>query len=117
MTLDSINTLPIDLIIKRLVRRHGQQYAEQNNLNIIAKEYQEFWHKAMTRRNLKHLVPSSKAMDDFWHEHILDTKLYAKDCDRILGFFLHHQPNDELNDEIVCHDCWNACGCGSKEID
>ncbi|MEC5208748.1 hypothetical protein QF022_003704 [Vogesella perlucida] len=31
-------------------------------------------------------------IDRFWHEHILDTRRYAKDCDQIFGTFLHHHP-------------------------
>lgn len=31
-------------------------------------------------------------IDSFWHQHILDTRAYAKDCDRIFGEFLHHFP-------------------------
>ena len=31
-------------------------------------------------------------IDRFWHEHILDTRRYAKDCDQLLGSFLHHYP-------------------------
>jgi len=37
------------------------------------------------------LVPS-KDIDAFWHQHILDTKKYAEDCDMIFGYFLHHFP-------------------------
>ena len=37
------------------------------------------------------LVPS-KLVDKFWHEHILDTKSYAKDCDILFGLFIHHYP-------------------------
>lgn len=37
------------------------------------------------------LVPS-KLIDKFWHEHILDTKSYAKDCDKLFGHFIHHYP-------------------------
>lgn len=31
-------------------------------------------------------------IDDFWHAHILDTRAYAADCDRLFGHFLHHFP-------------------------
>jgi hypothetical protein len=31
-------------------------------------------------------------IDKFWHAHILDTRKYAADCDRIFGRFLHHYP-------------------------
>ncbi len=37
------------------------------------------------------LVPS-KLVDDFWHQHILDTKKYLSDCQEYFGYFLHHFP-------------------------
>jgi hypothetical protein len=37
------------------------------------------------------IVPT-KTIDQFWHFHILDTRKYAKDCDLIFGYFLHHFP-------------------------
>lgn len=32
-------------------------------------------------------------IDEFWHQHILDTRKYARDCRDIFGYFLHHDPN------------------------
>ncbi len=37
------------------------------------------------------LVPVGD-VDNFWHQHILDTRKYADDCDKIFGHFLHHFP-------------------------
>ncbi len=37
------------------------------------------------------IVPTSM-VDKFWHFHILDTKKYAEDCERVFGYFLHHFP-------------------------
>ncbi len=31
-------------------------------------------------------------IDDFWHAHVLDTRAYASDCDRLFGRMLHHFP-------------------------
>lgn len=46
---------------------------------------------------LKKLYPDmefvpSKLVDAFWHAHILDTRSYAADCERVFGYFLHHFP-------------------------
>lgn len=46
------------------------------------------------------LVPS-KDIDDFWHEHILDTRKYVRDCEDLFGRFLHHEPCDDLGDEAL----------------
>ena len=37
------------------------------------------------------IVPS-KAIDQAWHTHILDTGKYAADCDAVFGAFLNHFP-------------------------
>lgn len=37
------------------------------------------------------IVPT-KTIDTFWHQHILDTRAYAQDCERIFGGFIHHNP-------------------------
>ncbi len=37
------------------------------------------------------IVPS-RAIDEVWHTHILDTAKYAEDSRQIFGYFLHHFP-------------------------
>jgi hypothetical protein len=32
------------------------------------------------------------ALDEYWHQHILDTRKYAQDCERVFGYLLHHDP-------------------------
>lgn len=47
------------------------------------------------------LVPN-KHVDEFWHNHILFTKEYIKDCIAIFGHYLHHIPaNANDNPEIL----------------
>jgi hypothetical protein len=31
-------------------------------------------------------------IDAWWHQHILFTRAYARDCERFFGEFLHHDP-------------------------
>ena len=31
-------------------------------------------------------------IDEMWHYHILDTRKYMADCQRVFGFYLHHYP-------------------------
>ncbi|MCB1033972.1 MAG: hypothetical protein KDD47_09085 [Acidobacteria bacterium] len=39
----------------------------------------------------REIVPN-RMVDVFWHQHILDTEKYARDCSKVFGFFLHHYP-------------------------
>ncbi len=48
-------------------------------------------------------VPNGQ-IDTFWHQHILDTQVYGKDCDATLGYFLHHYPYFGLNGDAAERD-------------
>ena len=39
----------------------------------------------------------SRAVDPFWHAHVLFTKDYGRFCDEIFGGYVHHEPLDEAN--------------------
>lgn len=34
----------------------------------------------------------NRVLDEYWHNHILDTRKYAEDCDLVFGELLHHYP-------------------------
>lgn len=38
------------------------------------------------------LVPS-REIDEVWHNHILHTEQYVRDCENIFGSYLHHRPS------------------------
>jgi hypothetical protein len=40
----------------------------------------------------KFSVVPTHDIDEFWHQHILDTRKYAEGCQNALGQFLHHFP-------------------------
>ncbi len=37
-------------------------------------------------------IAPTRDIDAFWHAHILDTRKYAADCERVFGGFVHHYP-------------------------
>ena len=39
----------------------------------------------------KSIVPN-KIMDTMWHYHILDTRVYCEDCQKVFGGYFHHYP-------------------------
>jgi len=41
----------------------------------------------------------NKILDDYWHQHILDTHKYQHDCQQVFGYFLHHDPYFGINGE------------------
>jgi hypothetical protein len=49
------------------------------------------------------IVPT-KDIDAFWHQHILDTRAYAQDCEQLFGEYLHHFPYFGMNGEEDARD-------------
>lgn len=37
-------------------------------------------------------IPPTLELDEIWHNHILETKRYHKDCDILFGEYFHHYP-------------------------
>jgi hypothetical protein len=58
--------------------------------NLAEVEYKKFLSLKLIYPKIS-FVPN-KLVDKFWHEHILDTASYMKDCQSVFGFFLHHYP-------------------------
>jgi hypothetical protein len=54
------------------------------------REYKRFL--TLVKLNPKKEIVPTKLMDKFWHQHILDTMAYQKDCQTVFGYFLHHFP-------------------------
>ena len=60
-------------------------------VEISEMEYRRFL--TLKAENPEITLTPTPLMDLFWHAHILDTMSYAKDCEEILGRFMHHVPN------------------------
>lgn len=60
-------------------------------------EYQKFL--ALKRTYPGQEIVPNKLMDLFWHQHILDTQQYARDCQEVFGYFVHHFPYFGMKDE------------------
>lgn len=64
------------------------------------------------------LVPNLY-IDEFWHNHILDTEQYYEDCYKIFGKVLHHFPyygmlgeddrDDWLYNSSILQEIWKEC--------
>lgn len=73
---------------KLLHQTHAQWSAE--SLEHAERGYRQFL-KLAAKYPHTPAVPSEQ-VDAFWHAHILDTRRYASDCERIFGYVLHHDP-------------------------
>jgi hypothetical protein len=94
---------------KLLHRRDGQWTPE--TVARAAAGYRQFLKLAAQYPDTP-IVPSEE-VDQFWHAHILDTRRYADDCERIFGFVLHHNPYvgiDGADDEARLFELASATG-------
>jgi hypothetical protein len=66
-----------------------------NTVNLMAAEYRKFL--ALHLANPGADIVPCKLVDEIWHQHILDTRAYADDCQALFGEFLHHYPYFGMN--------------------
>jgi hypothetical protein len=87
-----IQNLDLENIKDNLKRRKSWWWRWRNDVEKLDIEYRQFLYLVVTNPG-KSIVPWSEPMDDLWHEHMLDTAKYRKDCNEILGQFIDHNPN------------------------
>jgi alpha-ketoglutarate-dependent taurine dioxygenase len=55
-------------------------------------EYKRYLHLTRHFPYPNYSIVPNKIMDTMWHYHILDTRAYHRDCERVFGHYLHHFP-------------------------
>lgn len=97
---DQIQALDLTNIKYNLYRRQKGFWMRRwwrKNMNRVEYEYRKFLY-LICIYSKKKIVPWGDIkgwcpLDEMWHEHILDTRKYANDCDKINGKLIHHDPN------------------------
>jgi hypothetical protein len=82
-----VATLDFTMLRRKLEEEHGWTV---EHLDEVEELYRKFLALNMIYPDRK-ICPTGP-IDDFWHAHILDTRAYAADCDKLFGRFLHHFP-------------------------
>lgn len=67
----------------------------EERIESAEKSYKRFL--ALTKAMPQYPIVPSRDLDRFWHEHILDTRRYERDCFALFGSFLHHNPFYGMN--------------------
>ncbi len=75
------------MIANNMVIRSGWLKSEVNEACLLYKNFLFLNYKYPD----KQIVPSED-IDEFWHNHILDTRKYKIDCEKIFGSYLDHYP-------------------------
>jgi hypothetical protein len=63
---------------------------DTDQLDLMEQEYRRFLAMHLAHPDAE-IVPC-KLVDEIWHQHILDTIAYRRDCETIFGEFLDHFP-------------------------
>lgn len=84
---DYIMNIDFSLIINKIV---SHQKWNRSDAEEVCRLYRNYLILNIKYPDKK--LPPSDDIDEFWHNHILDTKKYRIDCDNIFGFYMDHYP-------------------------
>lgn len=84
----AILNLDLSLVKMKLMDSEEGKGWSKEQCDFAEKEYRRFLNLIYVYSDA---VPT-KAIDIFWHQHILDTRAYHVDCQQIFGKYLHHFP-------------------------
>lgn len=90
-----IHNLDFSMVSKKLQDPDEGKGWTPTETDIVEADYKRFL--ALKREYPEKDIVPNQLVDAFWHAHILDTAKYAKDCEAIFGFFLHHFPYFGMN--------------------
>ena len=79
-----------------------------DHLNTMEAEYRRFL--ALHLAFPDAVIVPCKIVDEIWHQHILDTAAYRRDCDAIFGRFLDHYPYFGMRNEAEAQELEDAYG-------
>lgn len=93
--LEKTKSLDFDWIVKKITQKDpnvARVWSVEGAKDAI-EQYKNFMYLLHKYHGVsgKKLVPSVE-VDEIWHHHILDTRSYAKDCETVYGYFMHHFP-------------------------
>jgi hypothetical protein len=93
----AVMELDLEPIKTKLMHVESGEGWDLEKANAVEKEYRRYL--CMMKLYPQEDIAPIVLVDTFWHYHILDTMKYAKDCDKIFGYFLHHYPYVGLGGE------------------
>ncbi|MFC5462549.1 glycine-rich domain-containing protein [Massilia niabensis] len=101
-----ISALDLNPIRKKLMHVESGEGWSLEQATTVETEYRRFLYLCKTFPNEP--VAPLDDVDTFWHYHILDTMKYARDCEEVFGYFLHHYPYVGMDEENGSGERHNA---------
>ena len=100
-----IDAIDFSMVIDKIVSTKGWKKSDVEKICVLYRHFL-FLNKKYMDACLS--LPPSEEIDEFWHNHILDTHKYKADCDKIFGTYLHHYPYFGIDGKTDLTDLSNA---------
>jgi hypothetical protein len=92
--LEKLDSLNLETIAQKLMHPKSGQGWTSSQVNQAITHYKLFLYLIYLYPN-RAIAPTPE-IDTIWHQHILDTRKYAQDCQWLFGYFVHHAPDCSL---------------------
>lgn len=94
-----IADLDLEKVTKRLVNAEGWKPKRAQEAVTQYRNY--LW--LIKKYGAEQPLPPSLDIDEVWHAHVLHTREYHVDCEKIFGRYLHHDPQD-FSDDVAAKE-------------
>lgn len=84
-----LDAIDLEPIIARMINIY---HWSEKGARHVAEQYKRFLY-LKKKYGKQYLLPPSREIDEFWHNHILHTEKYFSDCSILFGEYLHHSPH------------------------
>jgi hypothetical protein len=100
---EAVSAVDFSMIINKMVAHQGWNHDDANE---VCRLYRNWLFLSIKYPDKS--LPPSEDVDEFWHNHILDTKKYRVDCDMLFGKYLDHYPYFGIDATSTMTDLGNA---------
>ena len=86
-------TFDLSYVVEQILldeKKAGKSTLTEERVNDCVRKYRNYLALAKMYRGVP-LMPCHD-IDLVWHQHVLNTRQYAEDCQDYFGYFLHHNP-------------------------
>ena len=85
-----LGSLDLTMVRRKIADPNEGKGWDEGQLDLAEREYRCFL--ALHLMYPEAEVVPCHLVDEFWHQQLLDTHAYARNCLEVFGFFLHHFP-------------------------
>jgi hypothetical protein len=71
----------------------------------VEAEYKQFLYALAHKGKDDIISPPTQDVDEFWHQHILNTRKYREDCQKIFGHYVDHTPGLSAQQQSLADAC------------